>query len=256
MWGAGDTSREPSYQHDGGAALVGVSSVPEQPLFPQLSESGLMQLQPAVTAPAAVAHLAAPPPSPPSNAPSGPPSNHPSEPAEDDFAQATIGPAIAQIPYTYTPPPQFGVQATQPALGRASTSEAATAPLPGTANAVVPPTAPSTTGATVAITSVPSAGEAALPPTEVNVAQHTRALEAAEVEVAAPAQKKVGRFSVKKRQDTMGTSDNGSAQTGGGGTCLRCGFLVQQVDCSVPTWRPCSVHVLQQEASFFFSSCT
>lgn len=184
-----------------------------------------MQLQPAAAAPASVSHVPAMPPSPPSNAPSGPPSNPPSEPVEDDFAQATIGPAIAQIANTYIPPPQFGQQTGHPASHCAPVPEyvATTAPLPGTINVIVPQpstlsTQPSAMSG-VAVAPVPPVGEAALPPTEVNVAQHTRALEAAEVGVAVPDLKsqKVGRFSVKKRQDTMGTSDNGSAQTGGGG---------------------------------------
>lgn len=220
---AGDTSRESSNPND--AVLAGVSSVPVQPLFPQVNEGGLMQLQPAVTAPALVCHAPASRPSPPSNTHSGPPSNAPSEPVEDDLVQATIGPAIAQITNTYMPPPQFGQQVAQPASSRVAVSEvaaaAAAAPVPVAIAAVPPQTALATqssgiSAAAVGAALVPPVGEAALPPTEVNVAQHTRALEAAEVSGIAPPAQKVGRFSIKKRQDTMGTSDNGSAQTAGG----------------------------------------
>jgi hypothetical protein len=218
--GAGDTSREPSNPNDAG--LLGVPSAPAQPLFPQVGEYGLTQLQPAVTAPA-LAPQAMPmvPSSPPSHVPSGPPSNPCSEPVEDDFAQATIGPAIAHITCTYVPPPHLGQPSARAVSTRTTGSECGSAalPAPSPANTMVPvaPIATHLSGVSVSALGVPSAAsvnEAALPPTEVNVAQHTRALEAAEVGVAAPTQK-VGRFNVKKHQDTVGTSENGSAQTGG-----------------------------------------
>jgi hypothetical protein len=199
------------------AVLHGVPAAPVQPLFPQVSEYGLMQLQPVTAAHAFMPHAI------PMETYS-PQSNPPSEPVEDHFAQATIGPAIPHITCTYAPPAQL-VQPTAGAVSSRTTgSESGSAALPPHALAStvmqVGTVATHFSNVSVAALGAPasaSAGEAALPPTEVNVAQHTRALEAAEVGVVAPAQK-VGRFNVKKRHDTAGTSENGSVQTGGGMT--------------------------------------
>lgn len=200
------------------AVLGGISpTTSTQPLFPQTSEHGMVQPQPAAGAPAPVVHVPAVPPSPPSVVVSAPPSNPPSEPVEDDFAQATIGPAIAHINSTYMPPSHSGLPGAYAVPLRSGTQDsvASAAPNHGPPGSVQPAllaTQSSGVSAAAATAATLSVGEAALPPTEVNVAQHTLALEAAEVGVAAPTQK-VGRFSIKKRP---GTSDNGSAQTGGG----------------------------------------
>lgn len=150
-----------------------------------------------------------------SNPPSLPASNPPSElHEEDDLAQATIGHSIAEAtPHVNTSAISAAALAGPPDAALASRSamlpDALTAqpggPLAAATSAAVTAPLPLRSGSGSG-----GPGDQALPPTEVNIARHTHALAA--TVMPPPQQHKVGRFSVKKKQDPT-TSDNGSAVT-------------------------------------------
>lgn len=153
---------------------------------------------------------------PPSLPPSNPPtSNPPSElHEEDDLAQATIGHSIAEAtPNANTSAAISAVTAGSPDAAVVSTAavlpDALTVQLGGSAAAATSLAVTSPLPLPSGSTSVATGGQA-LPPTEVNIARHTHALAA--TILPPPQQQKVGRFSVKKKQDPT-TSDNGSAVT-------------------------------------------